>query len=455
MWMNRFRRRRTLAALTTAGMLFALLPGPQATAESDLGVPEEDLAAALECPAEFASSADREPVLLVHGTGVTAEENWAWGYQLDLTARGFDVCLVHLPDRALNDIQVSTEYVVHAIREIAERSGRKVDILGHSQGGLHPRWALRWWPDLHDLVDDVVTLGSPHHGTAATEVSPWQCEACHQMRRDSAYIAALNSTTQTPGEGVSYTSIRSQFDQLVVPEEQAVLEGASNIRIQDRCPGRTVDHLGLAGDSVAHAYVLDAFTNPGPAVLGRVGPGVCTQGTFVQNRLAQSGLTALGVAVGNVFNPSFPNAPLTMDEPPLASYTQDAARGSKRRAGTFRALSYNVAGLWEPISGSEPETNSSLISPLLNDYDLVLLQESWGDPAEQAGIERPHEALPVFFYHHQVVADADHPYRSEPAPHPWLENPAVPVIVSVGRLFPVTDHGDWFGPPGWSDKRQG
>ena len=91
------------------------------------------------------------------------------------------------------------------------------------------------------------------------------------------------------------------------------------------------------------------------------------------------------------------------------------------RTGRFVALTYNVAGLPEQLSGSEPATNSPLISPLLNDYDLVLLQENWSDVAHdlrEAGLIG--EEVPRTGYHDLVVADADHPYRSEPAPSPPL-----------------------------------
>ena len=60
-------------------------------------------------------------------------------------------------------------------------------------------------------------------------------------------------------------------------------------------------------------------------------------------------------------------------------------------SGSFTALTYNVAGLPEQISGSSPEANSPLISPLLNGYDLVLLQEDWVDvfqPLRDAGVLR-------------------------------------------------------------------
>lgn len=90
-----------------------------------------------------------------------------------------------------------------------------------------------------------------------------------------------------------------------------------------------------------------------------------------------------------------------------------------QRTGQFTALAYNVAGLPEPLSGSEPATNSALISPLLNDYDLVLLQEDWADPlaeARAAGLVPPE--VPRLGYHDQVVGAAVHAHRSEAAPPP-------------------------------------
>jgi hypothetical protein len=79
----------------------------------------------------------------------------------------------------------------------------------------------------------------------------------------------------------------------------------------------------------------------------------------------------------------------------------DDETGAERRLppppqdGAFEALSYNVAGLPEGLSGSSPESFIPLISPLLNSYDLVLAQED-------------------FVYHHLLSAAANHPHQSEP-----------------------------------------
>ncbi|MFS1514338.1 hypothetical protein VQL36_18200 [Chengkuizengella sp. SCS-71B] len=61
--------------------------------------------------------------------------------------------------------------------------------------------------------------------------------------------------------------------------------------------------------------------------------------------------------------------------------------------GEFSLLTYNVAGLWDPVSQSSPATNTILISPKLNNYDIVLAQED-------------------FNYHSDLIEKVNHPYLS-------------------------------------------
>lgn len=64
-------------------------------------------------------------------------------------------------------------------------------------------------------------------------------------------------------------------------------------------------------------------------------------------------------------------------------------------ASTLSVLTYNVAGLPDFISESNPARNTKLISPLLNDYDLVLVQED-------------------FSYHRDLISRVTHRYKSKP-----------------------------------------
>lgn len=94
--------------------------------------------------------------------------------------------------------------------------------------------------------------------------------------------------------------------------------------------------------------------------------------------------------------------------------------------GRFRALTYNVAGLPQGLSGSNPAAHMPFIGPLLNDYDLVLLQETWRTPD-------PNPLAPLRVYHEILEAASLHPYRSEPLPLPLNRDPERPsAIVSDG-----------------------
>lgn len=78
--------------------------------------------------------------------------------------------------------------------------------------------------------------------------------------------------------------------------------------------------------------------------------------------------------------------------------TEPAARPSGRGGGAvgeLTVLSYNVAGVPFGLSRSDPGRNVPLISPLLNRFDLVLIQESFG-------------------YTRQLMSAATHPFRYGP-----------------------------------------
>lgn len=97
-----------------------------------------------------------------------------------------------------------------------------------------------------------------------------------------------------------------------------------------------------------------------------------------------------------------------------------------RVEGSFRALTYNVAGLPQGFSSSNPATNTPFIGPLLNDYDLVLVQESWKTPD-------PNPLAPLRVYHEILEGASQHPYRSEPLPLPLNRDPERPsALVSDG-----------------------
>ncbi len=292
-------------------------------------VDEKLLAEALNCdPLEGLNT---EPLLLVHGTFTNAIEQYDTGYRTFLRDRGFATCTVTYPDRGLGDQQVSAEYVAYAIQAIAQRSGRKVDVVGHSQGAVLPRWAVRWWPSARSEVDDLILLAGPNHGTVVADANvlglPFSASTW-QFRTDSQFVRALNSGDETPGN-IDYTSIYTLTDELVqpvFPEPAAALDfgreeaNTVNILMQDVCPGRLVDHVSIGFlDAWVAEILLDAALNPGPADASRVPNAVCQ---MPQTAQGQDAPAQFAPALQYSMAQGAPDFHAVDSEPPLMPYAR-------------------------------------------------------------------------------------------------------------------------------------
>lgn len=286
---------------------------------------------------------DKPPVLLVHGTFTNGDEQYDWTWLPLLVERGFDVCAVSYPDRGFGDMQVSAEYVVHALRRIHAETGRRVAMIGHSQGALMPRWALAWWPSARAAVADFVLQAGPNHGTVVADPMSLlplplpdggqRPEAFWQFAPDSQFVQALNRGDETPGD-VDYTSLYTLFDELVqpaAPVPTAALEfgqgnpRVANLLLQDLCPGRFVDHVTIGlSDRLAFELTLDAISQPGPASLERAGgaAALCGAAAIVPEQVVwpEAALAMLAL----MRNESLPAQPLHLSagEPPLAPYAR-------------------------------------------------------------------------------------------------------------------------------------
>jgi triacylglycerol lipase len=191
-----------------------------------------------------------------------------------------------------------------------ERTGESIDVMGHSQGGLEARWVIKWFP-AGAFVDDYIALATPNHGLQEEANGEGrEVEAGWQMRTDSRFLAALNRGDETPGP-IDYTSIYSKTDELVQPVGTPELEGGTNILLQDLCPGRRVDHLGIVRDDVTYGLVVDALTNAGMANPDRANVN-CARDTFPGvGKPPQFGPPPKGI------DPHFAD-----HEPPLEPYAQ-------------------------------------------------------------------------------------------------------------------------------------
>lgn len=344
------------AVLAGAVLLGAGTAGPSQAAPSPyapldrpgpaLGVPVKDLRAALHCEGDFRRGR-LQPVLLSPGTSATPKQNFSWNYERAFTAQRRPWCDVTMPHHTLGDIQVAGEYLVYAIRTMHRMAGRRIAVLGHSQGGMSMRWALRFWPDTRALVDDIIGMAPTNHGTSAggmcrpgvTECVP----ASWQQADTSRFIAALNSRAET-FRGISYTNVFTHTDEEVQPSDSPATASSSlhtgggaitNVATQELCPADVYEH-NLMGtvDPVTYALVMDALDHPGPARPARVPAAVCAQqyqpGIDPANPENYLQPVQLLPAIAGIVVPgvNVVGAPESPEEPPLRCYV--FTRGCRR-----------------------------------------------------------------------------------------------------------------------------
>ena len=215
------------------------------------------------------------PVLLVPGYGGSTASLRPLAERL--AANGRDATVVSLPGEGTGDLGAAADALAAAAEAALERTGAgSVDVVGFSAGGVVARlWAADGGAA---IARRIVTLGSPHHGTAladlAGELAPDRCpDACAQLASGSALLAGLNAGDETP-EGPAWISIWTTQDQTVTPPESARLEGALDLPVQSVCADAYVSHGDLPRDPLVVAMVLEQLGVAAPAALG---PGDCAR----------------------------------------------------------------------------------------------------------------------------------------------------------------------------------
>ena len=253
------------------------------------------------------SSAHPDPVILVNGTFANQDDNWQAASPL-LANHGYCVF-------AFNYGGTSPSAVVQGTGDIAASAGQlgafvtrvlaatgavKADLVGHSQGGMMPRYYLKFLGGAA-YVDKMVALAPSNHGTTLDGLTALAtalgavfgsglvtgtlnalCTACVQQEAGSSFLASLNAGGDTVA-GVSYTVIESRNDEVVTPFTSAFLSGpgVTGITLQNQCVLDQSDHLEIAADPVALADVLNALDPAHPVrvpclvvlpITGPVGP---------------------------------------------------------------------------------------------------------------------------------------------------------------------------------------
>ena len=235
-----------LRSSAVAVALCALIAAAPAAAEPKLTVETAKLDAALHCT-DGIDDAARTPLMIVTGTGASGAE--AYGIikpALDLY--GAPVCYVDFPNFTTADVQVSVQYLVRGLRVMSRRAGRRVAIVGISQGGLLPRIALTYWPSLRAKVSDVVAAAGTRTARRSAAALQAQSEGLHPGGLAAGGRIALPASAECPpGRDARPDRLDDRAlldDETVQPQTGAhptsSLKGATNVLIQHVCPGREV-----------------------------------------------------------------------------------------------------------------------------------------------------------------------------------------------------------------------
>jgi pimeloyl-ACP methyl ester carboxylesterase len=238
---------RTAPGRKTAGSGAKSPIGPHGSVEKDRRVPAPP-------PAEGRS---QPPVLLLHGF---VDNRSAFALlRRSLLRHGWTRVQALNYSPLTGDIRTAAAMLGPHIEKVCAESGHaRVDIVGHSLGGLVARYYVQCLGG-DARVRTLVTMGTPHAGTRAVPaLAPHPL--ARQMRPGSSVLEELAAPVK--GCRTRFVSFWSDLDEFMIPVESARLEhpdlSTANIQV------RGIGHLTLPVHGSVAAEVRRALAGPGP-----------------------------------------------------------------------------------------------------------------------------------------------------------------------------------------------
>ncbi|AZS88163.1 alpha/beta fold hydrolase [Streptomyces griseoviridis] len=226
------------------------------------------------------SAAHPRPVVLVHGTFANSVDNWL-GLAPYLEDRGYCVFSLdygRLPGvpliGGLGPVDASAAQLSTFVDKVLAATGAaKADLVGHSQGGMMPRYYLKFLGGAAK-VNALVGIAPSNHGTdldGLTNLLPYfpgvgdllttKTPALADQVVGSALLTKLNAGGDTV-PGVHYTVIASKYDEVVTPYRSQFLSGSDvrNVLLQNLCAVDLSEHvlIGLT-DRIAFHEVANSL----------------------------------------------------------------------------------------------------------------------------------------------------------------------------------------------------
>ncbi|MFR0356439.1 esterase/lipase family protein [Streptomyces sediminimaris] len=226
------------------------------------------------------SAAHPRPVVLVHGTLGNSVDNWL-ALAPYLEDRGY--CVFSMDYGQLSGVPVfyglgpidksAGQLSAYVDKVLTATGAAKVDIVGHSQGGMMPRYYLKFLGGAAK-VNALVGIAPDNHGTdldGLTKLLPYFPGAADLLSKNtpgladqvvgSAFLTKLNAGGDTV-PGVHYTVIATKHDEVATPYSSQFLSGSDvhNVLIQNLCSLDLSEHvlIGLT-DRIAFHEVANAL----------------------------------------------------------------------------------------------------------------------------------------------------------------------------------------------------
>jgi len=193
---------------------------------------------------------ERYPIIYVPGYGAPAFHSLYLRSRLEV--EGFDVFEADLPLLQTGDIARSASVLALEVQKARYRyNARKVNLIGHSLGGIIARYYLQklgGWKYVHRAV----YLGTPHKGVYWAVFGLFT-KAGRQLLPNSDFIRDLNDDPSRC-RNIKCLSIISNFDEMIVPRESGILECGYN-----KAVNWPMGHWGMVFSNKAIAWIVDFF----------------------------------------------------------------------------------------------------------------------------------------------------------------------------------------------------